>query len=334
VVLDKERKMLEYLYKFSEKEYGTGEALTYPEPKEGFLWLHIVSPSPEEIQKIGTDFNIPKQTFEKYTKEEHSVRYSLKPLTFVFVDYYIKECEILVERTLFIVGQNYMISVTPTPLEDYDYIFDSIIERLPAYLLCEVLEYDIESNFDVLHTSEQRISELQKAVLEPEDAGQKIAEIVDFQHFLLQMSRRFWGSSKVLFSIKNDLTPIQVDETLLRLFDDVHDTCIYQIQIVGTQREVLTGALTIYETVLANRLAAISNTLNISIKKLTYIMMLLTGIATVLTVPNTIATVFGIPYFEGLAGNSSLILGILGLSLLLPIIWFYKYWKKVRVEAE
>ncbi len=203
-----------------------------------------------------------------------------------------------------------------------------------GYLLYEILDYDVEETYGVLNILETKASAMEKAVLTPENVKEKITNIVNLKRDLLTMWRRFWSSSKILFSLKKGLTPVKIDENLVRLFDDIHDTFVHQMEIVSIQREILTDSLTIYEAVLANRLAIISNKINFSIKRLTWILFVLTGIATVLTVPNTIATFFGIPELPLTGSDYQFILNILVVSIIIPSVWFYLYWKKIKKEAE
>jgi hypothetical protein len=106
---------------------------------------------------------------------------------------------------------------------------------------------------------------------------------------------------------------------------------VHQIEVLNTQKEMLTDAVTISQTFISNKLAELSNKVNMSVKRLTWIMMLLTGVATVLTIPNTVATFFGIPALP-VAGVQRHLLWALAISTSVPIIWFYFYWRRIIGE--
>lgn len=330
--------MLRWLYKFSDRKLGSGSGLKYPKHAKGLLWIHATDPATAEIDRLKKDFGIQNSVLEKFWAEKRTTRYLYHPLTFTLVDYYVHKGKIGIENVLFIVGERFLITMTKTPLPHYERIFSAVREQLGrfsavGYLLHELLDWDAEENFDVLRITEGRISELEKAVLTPEQVKKKIDAIIDYKRYLLQMWRRLWSNSKILFSIKKGMTPIKIDGELLRLFDHVHDTFLYQMDIVTTQREVLTDALTIYETVLANKLAMISNRINTSIKKLTFIMFLWTAIAVILSIPNTIATIFGIPEWPLTVDVWHFLAIVLVVSAAVPTVWFYLYWKKLKIEA-
>lgn len=324
--------MINFVYKTRGK-HGSGSGFNYPKVKDGFVWIHMTNPTDKEISEVKKRFNVKSSIFEKYIKEKKTIKYFFKPLSFAFIDYYYKKGKIMIEGVLYIVDKHYLITVSKEKLGHYDEVFNLIKEKIPkikttGHLLYEIIDYDVEENYDVLHLIENRISELEKKVLSEEDIKNKIKEVIDFKRELLFMWRRFWSSSKILFSIKKGMTPIEVDDELVRLFDDVHDSLIHQMDIVSTQREVLTDAITIYETVISNRFAKVSNKINENIKRLTWIMFIMTGVATVLTFPNTIATIFGIPEWPLSVSDWDLIAFLMIISMIIPTLWFYRYWKK------
>ncbi len=104
------------------------------------------------------------------------------------------------------------------------------------------------------------------------------------------------------------------------------------MEMVASQKEVLSDALTIYESVLSNRLAKISNKINRMLKKLTILMFFWTAVATIISIPNTIATIFGIPEWPITGGAWKIIALVLIVFTIVPIMWFYSYWKKFKTE--
>ncbi len=328
--------MLKFIYRFSEKDFGSGSGFKYPKSKKGWIWLHLTNPSENDIAKIRQDFTIPDDTVHKFFKEQKSIRYSFKPLSFGLVDYYVQNGKVETEKILFVIGENYFITITKIPLPHYDEIYKIVLEKAKkikdvGYLFHEILDYDVEDNFDVLSVTESKIAEMEKDIVFSTELG-KISEIITFKRYLTQMWRRFWRSSKIIFSIKKGLTPINVDVNLIRLLDDIHDTYIYQMEMVSIQKEALTDALTIYESVFANKLAKLSNRINISLKRMTVIMFLWTAIATILSIPNTVATIFGIPEWPLSADMWQPIAALLVISAVIPVVWFYLYWKKMKLH--
>ncbi|MDP3741897.1 MAG: CorA family divalent cation transporter [Candidatus Micrarchaeota archaeon] len=305
--------------------------------KNSFVWVYAPDPSQAELAEIEKKFNIQKEVFQRYSHETKSKKYSSNPLAFVMVDYYVEKEQIQNSRLLFILKENALITIVPKKSEYYDYLFERVLEALRlrkekatiTWLLYDFLEEDIEDNYEVLQKTEEMISKFEETVIDANTQG-SAKEIVRFKRELFKMRRRFWASAKIVFLMRKGLTPVKIDQDAAILLDDVYDTLIHQLDIMSTQHEMLTDVLTIYST-------KISNEISKRVKKLTYITLVLTGIGAVLTVPNTIATIFGIPYFprelgEGIAWEY--ILALLGISTIISTYFLYRYWQKQGLTEE
>lgn len=329
--------MMKFLYKNADRVVS-GEGTKIPNGK-GIVWIYAISPTESEISALVEKFDLNPAIFKKFVKEKRSVRYSFNPLTFVLVDYYVESGKFFLEDVLYVIGDRYIITVTNKKLRHYEDCFDIMKTKMTkirgvGYIFYEILDFDIEETYGVLSLTEKAVSDIEKGILVPGDIKEKVSAIVSFKRNLLLMWRRFWSSSKIVFTIKKGLTPIKVDSNLAMLLDDIHSSLIHQMEIVSSQREVLTDSLTIYEAVHANKLALVSNKINVSVRRLTWVMFILTGIGTVLTVPNTIATIFGIPEWPLDKTSWQSIAFLLIVSLLVPSVMFYFYWKFVKTEAK
>ena len=334
--------MIRWLYKASAKKHSSGTGIEYPVPKKNdFIWLSVVSPKPDEIDNISRDFKVAKKIFENYPRIKRSKRYRFKPLIFGIVDYYLTDKkEVKKVNELFVVGENYIVTISGSPIPQHTIMFNKLKNELkewkltPGRVLYEVMDEDSEENYELLEIFEDKIVQLEKEITtHNHKISTLVKSIIELKRTLTIMSRVLWSSSKIVFSIKKGLTPLKLTESEMHLLDDVHDTFVHQIETINVQREMLTDAITISQTFISNKLAELSNKVNMSVKRLTWIMMLLTGVATVLTIPNTVATLFGIPALP-LAGKWRLILWALAISTVLPIAWFYFYWKRIIREDQ
>jgi Mg2+ and Co2+ transporter CorA len=235
--------------------------------------------------------------------------------------------------------ENCLVTVLESRVPLYDAIFAKTAAKpvgekmTPAGLMVEILDEDVNENYEVLELSENQITELQKKVAVLVGIEETISGVVELRRTLNRMSRAFWGTSRIAYALHRGFIGFELTDEEKRLVDDVHDALIHQIDIISSQKEMLTDAITIYQTSVSNRLASISNRINVGIRRLTWIMLLLTGAAMVLTIPNTVATVFGIPAWSIAASDWSFIAGILLISTIIPILWFAYYWHKIRREA-
>lgn len=266
--------------------------------KNEFACLFMEKPSEEEISHVCAEFKFQKKYFLNYTKEGRSLRYLMKPLVFVFIDYYLEDNRIKRTHALFTMKKNVLVVTIPHKSKYYTELFDTLalrvkeekIKRNPLeYFLYYFLYDDARGNYDVIDQMEERVMEIEENVQKMEVKPKLIKEIVDLKRNCFRMSKHLWASAKLIFTIKRGLTPLTLDKELLILMDDVYDTFVHQIDLLTVQREILTDLLEIYATTINNRLAAISNDLNIVMKKLT-------ALTVIIMIPTFMASFYGMNF--------------------------------------
>ncbi len=281
-----------------------GDSLTYPKDDTP-LWVYLASPTPEEISAVSQDFFIEPRLFLDYKHQVRSKRYSTNPLQFVMVDYYLNNYAVIRKTNiLFIIKKNILITVLPHKLRNYEEFFQEITEDITHWqkkernigrVLYEFLDRDVQENYDVLRTTEEDIITIEKTILSERNHN-PITNVLALRKDLAAMGRRFWATAKIIFLIKKGLVAIAVSPTTLHLLDDVYDTFHHQISIIATQRDMLKDALTLYETVLSNKLSKSTNDLN-------QIMKTLTALTLLVMIPTLIASIYGMN-FQTIPGAS------------------------------
>ncbi len=329
--------MIKWLYQ-EDGESGSGENANYRIPAKGTIWVCAVSPTEKELSKISKDFSLPIHILKNYNKERRSVRYSFEPFACTFVDYQLLNGKVERTNVLFFVAKNFLVTILEEPIVAYDTAFSEIDGKIKkekfsiVEMLAEILDSDIEENYGVLEAIENDIMELQKEIA-IKRTRTHIERVVELRRTLNHISRAFWGSSRITYFLKIGLSSLRPTQVEMRKIDDLHEGFIHQLDMISNMKETLTDTITIYQTNISNWLATISNKINSSIRLLTWIMLLLTGLTLVITVPNTIATIFGIPYLNLSLNSWQFILSLLILGTLLPLLLFYLYWVKVRKMA-
>lgn len=323
--------MIRWIYQEGGKSRA-GKNISYPLPGNGTVLILATSPNETEIKKISKDFSLPLKILRNYCKERRSVRYSFEPFACTFVDYNLDKGKIKRTNVLFFVSKNFMITVLEGPVPSYESAFSELSENAnltPVRALIEVLDADIEENYDVLENIENQIAELEKE-LATKGRGWSIERVVSLRRNLNRMSRAFWGSSRITYFLRTGIGSLRISPMEARRAEDLHEGFIHQLDIISNHKEILTDIVTIYQVNISNWLATISNRINVSIRMLTWVMLFLTGLTLVITVPNTIATIFGIPYLALPADSSQMVFATLAISTAISLFLFYLYWRKVR----
>lgn len=298
--------MLEYLYTHKGKYYS-GQGLNYVEelkkirlnpknfPKKELLCLFVQLPSEKEMIQMAKDFDVDEKYFHKFRTEQRSVRYAFNPLIFCLTDYISEGTgKIHIAHLLMVIKHNVLLLVVAEQSKYFKELFDMVIDKTKkrklkseAYILYEFLHQDTKENYEVIEKIDDRLAELEKKIIRNQDDEKMLLqEIMSQKKYLIKMNKRLWASSKIIFTIKKDLTILRLTHEEQGLLDDIYDTLLHQVDLIGTQKETVTDLLEIYTTTLNNKLAEISNKLNIVMKKMT-------ALTIIIMIPTMIASVYG-----------------------------------------
>ncbi|MEM4637468.1 MAG: CorA family divalent cation transporter [Candidatus Woesearchaeota archaeon] len=300
--------MFKYLYTHN-KKYYSGENASYVEgikkiginpkkfSKKELLCFFIQNPGAEEFSQISKDFGIEEKYFQKVKTESRSVRYSFDPLIFCLTDYVTEYGKIQIAHLLMLIKDNVLLLVV---LENYSYfknLFDAVVEKAKkrklyseTYILYEFLHHDTKENYDVIENIDDKLAYLEKKIIESNsDSKILLQEILSQKKYLIKLNKRLWATSKIIFTIKKDLTALKLSNEEKSLLEDIYDTLMHQIDLIETQKETVTDLLEIYTTTLNNRLAEISNNLNVVMKKMT-------ALTIIIMVPTLVASIYGMNF--------------------------------------
>ncbi len=324
--------MLKYLL-HTKKRIKLGQGLDYPMPSnKEFLVLYMVEPTHDEEAKVGHDFKLDLRVLKNYPKEPTTKTFSTDPLQLVFGDYYLDEHdEVRYIRILITVITNVLIITLPAKTKHYVDFFDSIPALLKldgdnatiGHILYEFLDGHTQDNYDILRKTEEKIIQVEQRVLNFETKHTvNVNEIISLKRDLFRMSRRFWSTAKIIFLLKKKLTSVAISDKTFKLLDNVYDTYQHQIDILISQREMISDIISIYSTSINNKLAKTSNDLNTVMKKLT-------SFTVIIMVPTLIASMYGMNFKYLPAATADYgFFEITVLMVMLALVFYYYFHKK------
>ena len=287
--------MIDYIT-WTKDNTSEGKDLNYD--KKQTICLYIENPSEAEIKGLSKSFGIKKEFFERYKRETRTVRYSMDPFIFVMIDYFVEKKAILQSNLFFIIRDNCIVIISPRKSDYYQVLFSSLKEKIKAEpatikiadLFYEFINEDVKENYDVIDEIENKIKVIEdKAVYSTGSQHEIVKEIIKLKRFVLRLGKRFWASAKLISTIKKGLTPLIIDQETIRLFDDIFETYMHQIDVLNTNKEMITDILTIYTTSINNKLSETSNNLNLIMKKLT-------SLTVIIAVPTLLASIYGMNF--------------------------------------
>ncbi|MBI2141794.1 hypothetical protein HYU16_05235 [Candidatus Woesearchaeota archaeon] len=275
-----------------------GSTLDYPKPgKKDYLLIFLSRPGREEIDKVAYDFKFDKKPINNFAKEFHSRRFITVPFQFVMRSVFLENGKVDFTNLLFVLTPQCLIVASSKESRYYDELVDNLFEefrktkvRSIGHILCNFLQEDVDENYEVLGKIEEQIKNIEfKAALFETESRVKVEDIMYLKSQLYKLSRQFWATTRVISLIRMGVAQVSIDTESIRLLGDVHETFLHQIDVAAAQKEMLSDTLTVYATGVNNRLAIISNDLNMVMKRLA-------AYGLILLIPTLISGIFGMNF--------------------------------------
>jgi magnesium transporter len=292
------------------------------------IWLEVVDPTKEELQKVADVSGIPLD-FLLLPESDNVVTLRLEPdfgvINFVIVREIFEAKRI--NPIVLAFSKTFLLTVAKS--EDQRIInlakerLDKVKVDQPVVAAFYILDEVVGDHFVHLEHIEDLASRLEEEVVEKTDQS-LVKRILQTKSRLTSFNKILWYERGLVFNLKKS-DAAYLSAKAKSLFDSTHEYLTRQIDIVETYREILSDSINAY-------LSTVSNKINFSIRALTLVTLYLTIITTITSFPNTVATFFGISQF----GNTNpwLILAIIVISILLPSLWLWRRkWLKNTFEA-
>ena len=184
-------------------------------------------------------------------------------------------------------------------------------------LLFRLLDEVSETNFSILRTIVEQAEQLELDLAGSRQSDRDVGfELSNMKRSLLTFLNAVWATHDTVRNVKyGDPDMLTDDDDILEKFEVILGRLDRQIQMAENVMEVIATGITVIQTETSN--------------KLTKLIVWLTVAATAVLVPNTIATIFGIP---GLEFSWSWIVPILLISTIISAVITYRWTKQFRVN--
>jgi magnesium transporter len=226
------------------------------------LWLDLIQPSPEELAQVQQEFGLHPLAMEDVAKGRQ------RPKLDIYDDHYYLVCYALVHsqnpaefepsQLNIFVGHNFVVTIHACEIG----ILSETLRRWEqgsvrhedgvGFLLYFLLDSVVDDYFPVLDAVDERIEELEQSL---------------FTRFREESLREIFAIKRSLVSMRKVVAPLRDaigqfarrDEPMFGphttvYFSDVYDHVIRVVDTLDTHRDMLTGTLEAYLSVLSNRL--------------------------------------------------------------------------------
>ena len=184
-------------------------------------------------------------------------------------------------------------------------------------LLFRLIDEVSETNFSGLRIIVEQAEQIEVDLTGPRQVERDVGfEISNMKRSLLTFLNAVWATHDTVSSIKyGDPDMVTDDDDILEKFEVILGRLDRQIQMAENVMEVISTGVTIIQAETSN--------------KLTKLIVWLTVAATAVLVPNTVATIFGIP---DLQLSWSWVAPILVISTIISAVVTYRWTKQFRVN--
>ncbi|VVB61575.1 CorA-like Mg2+ transporter protein [uncultured archaeon] len=198
-------------------------------------------------------------------------------------------------------------------------------------LLTRIIDENNQKNFNGLRMIEEEGDELGKYMVQPTAPRTQIGnDIYKMKHALITYLNTLWASWDVINSLRyGDAETITDNQKLLQHVGILGDDINRQIALSEHMSEVLASGLEVLQTIYNNQLQMLNN-------RLAFLATWLAVLGTAVLVPNTLATVFGMPGFAFLDWKISVALILLSTFLsgyLMYAVMKKKNWIPPKLEG-
>lgn len=240
--------------------------------RDGAIWIDMQGPSDKDLAVLREVFKFHPLAIEDTLKQRQ------RPKLEEYEGYFFltihatrpgkdREAGISLEEIDIFFGPNYVVTVHPRPVAALEEArtrlghASSSLRSHTDYILYTIVDSAVDTYFPVIDRIDTALERLEDQLFKRPSA-QTLNQIFALKRALLQM-RRVAAPLRDLLNVltRRDLPLIQ-PQTLL-YFRDIYDHLLRITDMVDTHRDLITGALDIYLSVISNRLNAVMKVLTV-----------------------------------------------------------------------
>ncbi|WP_382308136.1 magnesium/cobalt transporter CorA [Herbiconiux sp. UC225_62] len=258
--------------------------------RHGFAWIGMYRPSPEELQSVADEFDLPPLAVEdalkghqraKLEKYGGSTFLALRPARYLDADERVEFGELHV-----FLGAEYLITVRHAESPDLALVRKrleadpALLAKGPLAVLYAVLDQVVDEYVPVINGLENDIDEIEDQLF---NGDQEVSRrIYQLSREVMAFQRATHPLSDMLETLRDALAERDADVTLRENLRDVHDHVLRIVERADSFRQLLQNALMVHTTL-------VGQDQNNEIKKIS-------SWAAILFTPTLVGTIYGMNF--------------------------------------
>ncbi len=243
-------------------------------PAEGYLWLDLDQPTPEEVAVLKhPTLNLGKLVIEDLVDDEHMPKVDVVEdhlvLTVHAMDIALAMDELTTRELDFVLAPHLLVTHHASGIASVRHVHDRLRKQTkvrgigrPVLLMHRILDVMNDVFVTFIGHMEQRLDVIEEDILtDPTETTRR--EIYELQRDVIQVRRAVVPQAEVLRRLGRTPTPV-IGEADLPLFRDIHDHLYRMAELSDSYRQLLDSAMDSYQS-------AIDADLNEMLKVLTLV---------------------------------------------------------------
>jgi len=305
--------------------------------QEGFLWLDYYQPTEEELSTLIEPFGLHPLAIEDCTDVDQVPKIEDFPgntfIIFNALSYADKK--LAVDEVDLFISENFLITVsgggypeTRRPLSGIERIVEHEIESVrkgPAFLMHVILDYVVDQKFVAIEALEDQLDAAEEVIMASLSSFNP-AELLRLRRDLLVIRKSIFHEREILVKICRRDYPSIPEEAIFH-YRDIYDHLAKFFELTETYRDIVTGLMEIYLSMLNNQLAKTANETNSSVRRMNLIM-------TIFMPLTLLAGIGGMSEWSMMTGPANWKIAYPAFMLVMVVIGIANYYLLKRIEKK
>ncbi len=326
--------------KYESKNYGEFERIV---ADSAISWVNCcVNSIEKEIPGIAKKFGFKKTLLQELLLHKTSAYLDMETeLGLLLPAIKVRNLQVNISPIFVMIKNNLVLSVHNRKVTRWIRFFnyaETFMKKIPfeipredkiTMVMLRLLDKNDEKNFENLRIIEEEGDNINKLLIDSKSPREKIGkEIYKMKHALISYLGVLWSSMDVLNSLRyGDSDLITDNSALLKEFSVLANELTSHISLTEHMSEVLASGLEVLQSIYNNQLQILNN-------RLSLVITWLTVVGTAVLVPNTLATIFGIPSISEHIGWIEVVTILVASTIISALISYWAIKKIIPKKIE
>ncbi len=247
---------------------------------EGYVWFNFIDPTREDLMAMALPLGLHQLAIEDCLDDLQIPKINDYPTnTFlIFNKFYYENNELFIDEINLFIGKKFLVLVSHN-MHDSENMLDRLeqmagldrqnIMQGPDYLLHMILDNIVDQKFNVIEALQDELDAIEERILK-DTVSFNPQELMNLRRNLLSLRKSIIHEREILVKICRKDSPFISEKTIYH-FRDIYDHLSKFFEETEISREMISGFMEMYLSLMNNRMARLANKTNRVMRRLTMI---------------------------------------------------------------